>query len=137
MITLLPAIAGVALALSPGTPLAAAMLDFHRCWPVHLSTAYRLPAQSGKYTVSPSTAGVADTSPPVVNSHFTSSSSTLLTLNVFSLAWNRVFCRLPPASSSRSLRQRWTPPQCQSARHRNGDRRGRVHDPSHEPSNHL
>ena len=47
--------------------------------------------------MSPTTAGVADTSPPVVNSHFTSSSSTLLTLNVFSLAWNRVFCRLPPA----------------------------------------
>src|SRR4051812_2797615 len=73
------------------------MLARQRCWPVTLSTAYRLPKRSGKYTVSPSTAGVADTSPPVVNSHFFWSVATLLGLNVVSPGCDRVFCRSPPA----------------------------------------
>src|ERR1044072_7328777 len=73
------------------------MLDRHRCCPVTLSTAERLPALSGKYTVSPSTAGVADTSPPVENSHFFCSPATLLTLIDFSPACHRVLRRSPPA----------------------------------------
>ena len=46
-ITLSLVTAGVARALSNGTPLAAEMLDFHLRVPVCLSTAYRKPAQSG------------------------------------------------------------------------------------------
>ena len=83
-ITLSSVTAGVARALSKGTPLAAAMLACHFSAPVSLSTAYRLPAQSGKYTVSASTAGVAETSPPVVNTHLVVSVLTFDTLNVCS-----------------------------------------------------
>ncbi len=96
-ITLLSVTAGVARALSRKTPVAAAMLAVHLTAPVCRSTAYRLPAQSGTYTVSASTAGVAETSLAVVNSHFTWSPPTLATLSVCSVSWKRVFCRLPPA----------------------------------------
>jgi len=46
-ITLPSAIAGVARALSPGTPLAAVIVVFQICVAVARSTAYRLPLQSG------------------------------------------------------------------------------------------
>src|SRR6266446_743796 len=38
--------------------------------PLFFFTANRFPPQSGKYTASPATVGVAETSPPVVNTHF-------------------------------------------------------------------
>lgn len=46
--TLPSAMAGVLRALSPGVPVAAAMLERQRWAPVSLSTAYRFPDQSGK-----------------------------------------------------------------------------------------
>src|SRR5262245_8086734 len=97
--SVLPLTAGVLRALSPGTPVAAAMLALHTCWPVARSTAKRLPAQSGKYTRSASRAGVADTSPPVVNSHFLVRVATFVTEILRSDSWARVFCRSPPAES--------------------------------------
>ena len=96
-ITLSSVTAGVTRALSRDAPLASGMLAVHLTAPVILSTAYRLPAQSGKYTVLASTAGVAETSLAVVNSHFTWSPLTLATPSLCSDSWSRVFWRLPPA----------------------------------------
>ena len=70
-ITLSSVTAGVVRALSMNEPLASGMLAVHLITPVCRSTAYRLPAQSGAYTVSASTAGVAETSLPVSSSHLT------------------------------------------------------------------
>src|SRR6266481_5992340 len=65
--------------------------------PLSFSTAKRLPAQSGKYTASPSTVGVAETSPPVVNTHFGFSSLTLAGLMECSAGWLQVLFRFCPA----------------------------------------
>src|SRR6266481_2474381 len=66
--------------------------------PLSFSTAKRLPAQSGKYTASPSTIGVAETSPPVVNTHFGFSSLTLAGLMECSAGWLQVLLRFCPAT---------------------------------------
>src|SRR6266403_4193148 len=66
-------------------------------WPLSFLTAKRLPAQSGKYTASPSTVGVAETSPPVVNTHFGIRSLTLAGLMECSAGWLQVLLRFCPA----------------------------------------
>src|SRR5262245_48252857 len=66
--------------------------------------AYRFPAQSGTYTTFPATAGVADTSPTVVNAHFWVRFPTLSTVSLFSDGWDRVLRMSPPAEIH------WAPP---------------------------
>src|ERR1700757_384790 len=66
-------------------------------WPLSFLTAKRLPAQSGKYTASPSTVGVAETSPPVVNTHFVLRPLTLFGPIECSAGWLQVFARFCPA----------------------------------------
>src|SRR6266403_3013685 len=66
-------------------------------WPLSFLTAKRLPPQSGKYTASPSTVGVAETSPPVVNTHFGLRLLTLAALIACSAGWLRVLLRFCPA----------------------------------------
>src|SRR6267154_612339 len=66
-------------------------------WPLSFFTANRFPPQSGKYTASPSTVGVAETSPPVVNTHFGFSSLTLAGLMECSAGWLQVLFRFCPA----------------------------------------
>src|SRR5712672_319008 len=65
--------------------------------PLFFFTANRFPPQSGKYTASPSTVGVAETSPPVVNTHFGFSSLTLAGLMECSAGWLQVLFRFWPA----------------------------------------
>src|SRR5712672_232691 len=65
--------------------------------PLSFSTAKRLPSQSGKYTASPSTVGVAETSPPVVNTHFGLRPLTLTGLIECSAGWLQVLFRFWPA----------------------------------------
>src|ERR1700757_475822 len=65
--------------------------------PLCLLTAKRLPAQSGKYTASPATVGVAETSPPVVNTHFGFRPLTFLGLIECSAGWLQVLLRFCPA----------------------------------------
>src|SRR4029077_18565333 len=66
-------------------------------WPLSFLTAKRLPPQSGKYTASPSTVGVAETSPPVVNTHFVVSPLTLAVPIECSEGWLQVLLRFCPA----------------------------------------
>src|SRR6266853_5133213 len=66
-------------------------------WPLSFFTAKRLPPQSGKYTASPSTVGVAETSPPVVNTHFGFRPLTLVGLIECSAGWLQVLLRFWPA----------------------------------------
>src|SRR5882724_9861595 len=66
-------------------------------WPLSFFTAKRLPPQSGKYTASPSTVGVAETSPPVVNTHFGLRPLTLAGLIECSAGWLHVLSRFCPA----------------------------------------
>src|SRR6267154_1851173 len=66
-------------------------------WPLSFFTANRFPPQSGKYTASPSTVGVAETSPPVVNTHFGVRPLTLAGLMECSLGWLQVLLRFCPA----------------------------------------
>src|SRR6267378_3779093 len=66
--------------------------------PLCLLTAKRLPDQSGKYTASPSTVGgVAETSPPVVNTHFGLRPLTFAGLMECSAGWLHVLFRFCPA----------------------------------------
>src|SRR5258708_1593383 len=65
--------------------------------PLFFFTANRFPPQSGKYTASPSTVGVAETSPPVVNTHFGVRPMTLAGLIVCSAGWLQVLFRFCPA----------------------------------------
>src|SRR5216684_7820805 len=65
--------------------------------PLFFYTANRFPPQSGKYTASPSTVGVAETSPPVVNTHFGVRPLTLAGLIVCSAGWLQVLLRFCPA----------------------------------------
>src|SRR6267378_3435764 len=65
--------------------------------PLSFMTGKRFPAQSGKYTASPSTVGVAETSPPVVNTHVGFSSLTLAGLIECSAGWLQVLFRFCPA----------------------------------------
>src|SRR6266404_131772 len=65
--------------------------------PLSFSTAKRLPSQSGKYTASPSTVGVAETSLPVVNTHFGLRPLTLSGLIACSAAWFQVLFKFCPA----------------------------------------
>src|SRR5882757_6988017 len=66
--------------------------------PLFFFTANRFPPQSGKYTASPSTVGVAETSPPVVNTHFGRRPLTLFGAIKCSAGWLQVFPRSCPAS---------------------------------------
>src|SRR6267378_22129 len=65
--------------------------------PLFFFTANRFPPQSGKYTASPSTVGVAETSPPVVNTHFGVSPLTLSGLMECSAGWFQLLLRFCPA----------------------------------------
>src|SRR6266704_5023453 len=65
--------------------------------PVAASSLKRFPPQSGTYSAPPATAGVADTSPPVVKTHFALSPATFPALRVPSAAWFRVLERFWPA----------------------------------------
>src|SRR6266436_2792839 len=65
--------------------------------PLFFFTANRFPPQSGKYTASPSTVGVAETSPSVVNIHFSFSSLTLAGLMECSVGWLQLLFRFCPA----------------------------------------
>src|SRR6266481_9963685 len=65
--------------------------------PLFFFTANRFPPQSGKYTASPSTVGVAETSPPVVNTHFGFRPLTFLGLIECSAGWLHVLLRFCPA----------------------------------------
>src|ERR1700693_2100809 len=65
--------------------------------PLSFLTAKRSPPQSGKKTASPSTVGVAETSPPVVNTHCSLSLSTLAGLMECSAGWLRVLPRFCPS----------------------------------------
>src|SRR6266436_2249244 len=58
---------------------------------------YSPPPQSGKYTFSRSTAGVAETSPPVWKTHFTARRETFSGEMVCSAALTRVLSRFWPA----------------------------------------
>src|SRR3954468_13905446 len=69
----------------------------HRSFPVSARTANRLPAQSGKYTALPATVGVADTSLPVVNTHFATSRPTSCVPICRSDRWLRELFRSRPA----------------------------------------
>src|SRR5580704_10503218 len=66
-------------------------------WPLFFLTAKRLPPQSGKYTASPSTVGVAETSPPVVKTHFGFRLWTFVGLIECSAGWLQVLFRFCPA----------------------------------------
>src|ERR1700686_4766526 len=66
-------------------------------WPLSFLTAKRLPAQSGKKTASPATVGVAETSPPVVNTHFGVRFLTLAGLMECSAVGFQVLFRFCPA----------------------------------------
>src|SRR5678816_1040337 len=88
--------AGVERDLSLGMPVTFESFTFHFSAPVALLTAETYPPQSGKYTVSLSTAGVAETSPSVVTAHLTASLFTFAALKVCSDGCERVFCRSPP-----------------------------------------
>src|SRR5882724_2644870 len=65
--------------------------------PLFFFTANRFPPQSGKYTASPSTVGVAETSPPVVNTHFGVRPLTLAGVMECSAGWLQVLFRFWPA----------------------------------------
>src|SRR5437868_107601 len=65
--------------------------------PSFFFTANRFPPQSGKYTASSATVGVADTSPPVVNTHFGESRFTFAGLIKCSAGWLQVLLRFWPA----------------------------------------
>src|SRR6267143_302303 len=65
--------------------------------PLFFFTANRFPPQSGKYTASPSTVGVAETSPPVVNTHFGLKPVTLAGLMECSVGWFQLVPRFCPA----------------------------------------
>src|SRR6266404_691027 len=65
--------------------------------PLSFSTAKRLPSQSGKYTASPSTVGVAETSLPVVNIHLGLRPLTLARLIECSAGWFHVLLKFCPA----------------------------------------
>jgi hypothetical protein len=77
------------------------MLLRHTWSPVARSTANRLPAESGKNSRLPSTVGVADTSPPVVNRQCSASVCAFPAPIDVSAAWKRLFCRFcPPVGQS-------------------------------------
>src|SRR6185369_12605545 len=65
--------------------------------PVSRSSAVSFPPQSGKYTFSRSTAGVAETSPAVWKTHFTARCETFSGEMVCSAALARVLSRFWPA----------------------------------------
>src|SRR5450759_4742275 len=73
MIRSLLCTAGLTREIAPETPSYSEILWDQIMRPSFFLTANRFPAQSGKYTASPNTVGVADTSPPVVKAHLTPS----------------------------------------------------------------
>jgi hypothetical protein len=68
--------AGLLREIEPATPSYSDILCDQINWPVCALTEYKLPAESGKRTASPKTVGVAETSPPLVKTHFTASECT-------------------------------------------------------------
>src|SRR5882762_434422 len=97
IITWFPSTAGLTRETAPSTPSYSEILCDQMSRPLSFSTAKRLPPQSGKYTASPSTVGVADTSPPVVNTHFGLRPLTLAGLMECSVGWLQLLLRFCPA----------------------------------------
>src|SRR6266478_184533 len=92
-----PSTAGLTRETAPSTPSYSEILWDQMRWPLFLSTAKRFPPQSGKYTASPSTVGVAETSPPVVNTHLGDRFLTLAGPIECSAGWFQVLLRFWPA----------------------------------------
>src|SRR5882762_3509753 len=97
IITWFPSTAGLTRETAPSTPSYSEILCDQMSRPLSFSTAKRLPPQSGKYTAFPSTVGVAETSPPVVNTHFGVRPLTLAGLMECSAGWLQVLLRFWPA----------------------------------------
>src|ERR1700719_2705331 len=96
-ITWFPSTAGLTRDTAPSTPSYSEILCDQISRPVSFLTAQRLPPQSGKKTASPSTVGVAETSPPVVNTHFGARPLTLAGLTECSAGWFQLLLRFCPA----------------------------------------
>src|SRR6266511_1575853 len=93
----------------------------HTALPVSRSSAYSPPPQSGKYTFSRSTAGVAETSPAVWKSHFTARRETFSGEMVCSAALTRVLSRFWPAEGHSARFFSWSacaPEPSMSAAHK-------------------
>src|SRR5258707_4850826 len=97
IITWFPSTAGLTRETAPSTPSYSEILCDQMSRPLSFSTAKRLPPQSGKYTAFPSTVGVAETSPPVVNTHFGARPLTLAGLMECSAGWLQLLLRFCPA----------------------------------------
>src|SRR6266481_8214989 len=97
IITWFPSTAGLTRETAPSTPSYSEILWDQINSPLSFFTANRFPPQSGKYTASPSKVGVAETSPPVVNTHFGVRPLTLAGLIVCSAGWLQVLFRFCPA----------------------------------------
>src|SRR5882757_5112894 len=97
------------------------MLFVHTALPVSRSSAYSFPPQSGKYTLSWSTAGVAETSPAVWKTHFMVRLETFSGEMVCSLSLARVLSRFWPAEGH-SVRPfpgaAWAPEPSMTAAHK-------------------
>jgi len=107
--------------------------QFRRC-PSHCE---QIPPQSGKYTASPSKVGVAETSPPVVNTHFGVRPLTLAGLIVCSAGWLQVLFKILSGYSPLAQSQSPEPICAQSAINRTESEQhlepaGRTHD---QPAN--
>src|ERR1700719_1044691 len=96
-ITWFPSTAGLTRDTAPSTPSYSEILCDQMSWPLSLLTAKRLPPQSGKKNASPSTVGGAETSPPVLNTHFGLSPFTLAGLIECSAGWLQLLLRFCPA----------------------------------------
>src|SRR5438477_9063522 len=97
-ITWLPSTAGLTRETAPSTPSYSEILCDQIRWPSLFFTAKRFPSQSGKYTASAATVGVAETSPPVVNTHFGDSRFTFAGFIKCSAGWLQVLLRFWPAT---------------------------------------
>src|ERR1700675_1497106 len=97
IITSFPSTAGLTREIAPSTPSYSEILRDQISSPLFFFTADRFPPQSGKYTASPSTVGVAETSPPAVNTHFGVRPLTLAGLMECSAGWLQLLFRFCPA----------------------------------------
>src|SRR3954471_17496964 len=80
----------------PAIPLYSAIWCCHTTLPLAALKRKRLPPQSGTYTAFPSTAGVAETLPPVLATHLGTSCAAVAVLITCSAGWSRVFERFWP-----------------------------------------
>src|SRR4051812_25016200 len=94
--TELPSTTGPVRETEPAIPLYSAIWCCHTTLPLAALKRKRLPPHSGTYTAFPSTAGVAETLPPVLATHLGTSCAAVAVLITRSAGWFRVFERFWP-----------------------------------------